>query len=299
MFSILIPTYNCVCVELVKDLQRQAERTKLPYEIIVADDASKETVKQVNRQINVFPHCRYIELKENMGRARIRNLLGEQAQYDTLIFIDSDAAVISNDFLANYLHVRKEKVVYGGLVHPASLPSPDVTLAYKYEKRAEPRFTLEKREQKPYEVFRTFNFMVQRSVFLAHPFDERIVNYGHEDTLFGRALRMDGIEILHIDNPLMNSGLDNNSNVLHKTEESLRTLYDLRNELSDSSALLKFYHRLKRMKLVSIVSFLFRLSYPILRYNLLSTHPSLHVFAFYKIGYYCQLARKANRLSKA
>lgn len=291
MFSVLIPTYNRLCVKLVKDLQRQAALTNEPYEIIVADDASAETVKRANREINALPCCRYVELKENMGRARIRNFLARQARYGTLIFIDSDARVISDDFLAKYLSAGGADVVYGGLKHPDSLPSPDVTLAYKYEKHAEPRFTLEKRRRKPYEVFRTFNFMVRRDVFLAHPFDERIVNYGHEDTLFGNALRRAGIEIVHIDNPLLNGGLDTNSEMIKKTEESLRTLYELRDEMNESSALLRFYNRLERMRLGGAVSFLYRLTYPTLRRNLLGTRPSLHAFAFYKLGYYCRLAR--------
>ena len=40
MLSILIPTYNYVCVKLVSDLQQQAEGLGCPYEILVADDAS-------------------------------------------------------------------------------------------------------------------------------------------------------------------------------------------------------------------------------------------------------------------
>ena len=41
--SILIPTYNCCCKQLVEALQQQCETIKLlQYEIIVADDASPE-----------------------------------------------------------------------------------------------------------------------------------------------------------------------------------------------------------------------------------------------------------------
>ena len=40
MLSILIPTYNYDCSRLVSDLQRQAERMGIGYEVIVADDAS-------------------------------------------------------------------------------------------------------------------------------------------------------------------------------------------------------------------------------------------------------------------
>ena len=226
MLSVLIPTYNYVCVKLVSDLQRQAKELGCPYEILVADDASEEVCKRENRKINLIPHCKYIELEENVGRAHIRNILGYQARYEYLLFIDSDAAVVSGCFLGNYMAVRRQApVIYGGLVHPLKLPSPEMALAYRYEKHAEPRFTAERRARHPYEVFRTFNFMIRRDVFLKHPFDESIVRYGHEDTLFGKSLKADGIAILHIDNPLMNCGLDDGENLLRKTEESLRTLY--------------------------------------------------------------------------
>ena len=153
MLSVLIPTYNYVCVKLVADLQRQAKELGCPYEILVADDASEEVCKRENRKINLIPHCKYIELEENVGRAHIRNILGYQARYEYLLFIDSDAAVVSGRFLGNYMAVRRQApVIYGGLVHPPKLPSPEVALAYRYEKHAEPRFTAERRARHPYEV---------------------------------------------------------------------------------------------------------------------------------------------------
>lgn len=46
--SILIPTYNNVCLELVRDLQAQASilssENDFEYEIIVADDGSTDKI---------------------------------------------------------------------------------------------------------------------------------------------------------------------------------------------------------------------------------------------------------------
>lgn len=288
MLSILIPTYNYVCVELVRDLQRQAARLQCPYEILVADDGSAEACKSENRAINSVPCSKYVELPENVGRARIRNILGRMARYDWLLFMDSDAVVIRDNFLSCYLKATSHaKVIYGGLAHPDRLPSPDVSLSYYYEKQAEPRFTPEQRRKHPYEVFRTFNFMVERATFLAHPFDETIIKYGHEDTLFGTELRKNGIGILHIDNPLLNGGLETNARFMEKTEESVRTLYANREKLSGSSGLLRLYDRLERMHMVTFVAFLFRHMQKGIRRNLLGQHPCLWLYFFYKIGYYC------------
>ena len=177
-------------------------------------------------------------------------------------------------------------------MHPEQLPSPKVSLAFFYEKHAEPHFTAEKRALHPYKVFRTFNFMILRETFLKHPFDETITHYGHEDTLFGLVLKKERIKILHIDNPLMNCGLDTNLDVLLKTEESLRTLYMHSEKLKDCSEILRLYGLLRDMHLLRSVSFLYHLCRPMIRRNLLGKHPNLYCFAFYKIGYYCNLAKE-------
>ena len=66
--SILIPTYNFVCKELVSILYQQAQTLRFPesgetvnYEIIVADDGSinKEIIEQ-NKDINDISNCKYI-----------------------------------------------------------------------------------------------------------------------------------------------------------------------------------------------------------------------------------------------
>ena len=74
--SVLIPTYNHVCVPLVKQLLPLLEAATIDYEILIADDGSTDTdtIKD-NQTINTLPHCRYIVRKENVGRATIRNFL--------------------------------------------------------------------------------------------------------------------------------------------------------------------------------------------------------------------------------
>ena len=100
--SILIPTYNNVCLELVKDLQVQASLlSDFSYELLVADDGStdKMTVKE-NLAINDLENCRYIEREKNEGRAVIRNFLAKEAKYEWLLFIDSNMNVINSQYLA-------------------------------------------------------------------------------------------------------------------------------------------------------------------------------------------------------
>ena len=98
--SILIPEYNCDCTQLVRDLHRQCASAQLPsWEIVVADDGSiDETAVNQNRIIGTWDNCTFIRNEQNMGRAAIRNFLAEKAQYDRLIFIDSDMCIVSEDF---------------------------------------------------------------------------------------------------------------------------------------------------------------------------------------------------------
>jgi len=113
--SILIPVYNADCRALVKALTDEASAIGgLRYEVVVAEDGSHlQSALEVNRTIAHIPYCIYLERKENVGRARIRNFLAHQAQYDTLLFIDCDMKVIREDYLRTYLQ-HDAPVVYGG-----------------------------------------------------------------------------------------------------------------------------------------------------------------------------------------
>ena len=101
-----------------------------------------------------------------------------------------------------------------------------------------------------------------------------------------------GSPILHIDNPLLNNGLDKSLPFLDKTEESLRTLYVHREKLTGHSGVLNLYAHLERRGCSRLVAGLFRLLRKALRRNLTGCHPSLYLYAFYKIGYFCMLSHK-------
>lgn len=291
MLSILIPVYNYDCSELVAALDKQAVRLNINYEILVADDASEESFRQRNRVINERPNCRYIELPENVGRSRIRNILASEAQYGYLLFMDCDGVVVRDDFLKDYVAcIPDDKVVCGGIVHPDRLPDPSVSLRYTYEKQAEKRFTAEKRRQNPYGEFRSFNFMIAKDILDQHPFDESIVDYGFEDTLLGKELKAAGIPVRHIDNPLMNGDIEPNEKYLAKMKRSLHTLYLHRSELEGYSGVLTLYNKLQKFHATGVVKSLYRVWRPAIMKNLTGQKPSLWCFKLYKIGCYCEIA---------
>ena len=90
MISICIPVYNFNITSLVNELSNQVNSLNIPCEIIVIDDCS-ENFKRINK-IECEKHT-YIELSENIGRARIRNLFLKYAKYEYLLFLDCDSLV--------------------------------------------------------------------------------------------------------------------------------------------------------------------------------------------------------------
>ncbi len=291
MISIIIPTYNYVCVELVTTLHNQLEECGVAYEILVADDCSplRETVV-ANRAINHLSHTTLIEERTNYGRAVIRNRLIARCRYDYVLLMDSDAKVCRPTFIADYLAAAgKAPVVIGGLCNVPECPSPAVSLRFRYERAADRKRTVEMRRRNPYRWFTTFNVMVERELLLATGFDSECKEYGHEDTLLGMEFCRRGVEVLHIDNPLIHMGLEPNAVFLDKTEVALRGLHNMSRERRMGVAVSALALRLQGMGLQSVCKYLFRISERMLRRNLLGDTPSLLLFQLYKLGYFMQL----------
>ena len=289
--SVLIPTYNYDCTHLVHQLLLQLPEDG---EIIVGDDCST-----ANFDFSVFEsrfpdgRARVLRTGHNLGRAAIRNALAREAKGEWLLFIDADAEVRSSTFIADYLAATEGtmvNVICGGLGNLPQCPRPEALLRYNYEVESEKRLTLERRHRYPYAQFRTFNFLIQRSLFLSIGFDETLKEYGHEDTLFGLELKRRNIAILHIDNKLTNIDYEDADVFMEKTETALRTLSSMEMELKQNVRVSALALRLNRWHLLGLVRFLFRMSKPILRANLLGKHPNQKFFAFYKLGYYASLS---------
>ena len=290
--SILIPSYNNVCVDLVKDLRHQAESIRkenpeFKFEIIVADDGStrKETVEK-NRAIGALDDCTFIECPQNRGRAVIRNFLAQQAHNDYLLFLDCDLKVDDANFLNYYLHTGDSPVVCGGITIQTVGTPPAFNLRYNYEKAYEKAVAADASRLYTSKEFRSTNFIIKRDIMLSYPFDERFYEYGYEDVLFGKRLNEAGIKVLHINNAMAMTDLENNALFVEKTEESLRTLYKFRNDLRGYSHILSIVERLRAFHLLSCARHLFCFAANGMRVNLTGSHPRLPLFNWYKLGYY-------------
>lgn len=294
--SILIPTYNNVCLELVRDLQAQAlilsSENDFEYEILVADDGStdKNTIEK-NRKINELNNCRYIDRKENVGRSAIRNFLAKEAKNEWLLFIDSNMNVINNQYLAKYQKEQECDVIYGGYQVKRNLKSMKHNLRYIFECNALQNGDYKQRQKNPYSDFHTSNFIVKRSIMLQYPLDERFHQYGYEDVLWGKTIKENNIAILHIDNALGYQNFIGNWTFIKKTEESLHTLYQFRKELEGYSKIITYAKKIEQFHLKSLCQKMFPLLSLPIKAKLTGNKPSIFLFNIYKLLYYIYLER--------
>lgn len=295
--SILIPTYNYVCTKLAKDLASQCYRctTLDDYEIVVADDGSTDSTSIAqNRSINDIPHCRYAESAENIGRSRILHKMVLQMQFPWVIIIDSDAEVNSENFIKTYLeNTSGQDVVCGGIVTSEKYKRQDNTLRYKYESKACTIRALQYREKHPYRFFSSFNILIRAQVFEKVNFDDALTQYGYEDTLFGIQLEQNNFNILHINNPLVHTGIDTNEKYLLKTEQALQNLVTLKNQLQTGSLLYQYYLRLQKLHLIPFLLLWHKVFATLERKIILSQHPNLFLFNLYKLGYFAKKTKEA------
>ena len=302
--SILLPSYNNVCVSLVQVLQRQADalRGKLDkpfrYEIIVADDGSTDAACiDANRVIGDMLHCRYLRMEQNVGRAQIRNVLISESRGDYVLLIDSDLFLCDDNYLYKYATSTAD-VVYGGtriggegfamVDNKANTENLKGNLRYIYEKKAEPSHRAAFRQLRPNQEISVCNLYARRDIMEAHPFDSRFKAYGYEDVLFGKRLAESGIEVTHIDNPVLINEFESNSVFVKKTEEAILTLCRFEQDLEGYSNLKTKVTSLGRYIPLS----LFRLWHRIMKNkekrNLTGSKPNLLLFKLYKLGFFLE-----------
>lgn len=302
--SILLPSYNNVCVSLVQVLQRQADalRGKLDkpfrYEIIVADDGSTDAACiDANRVIGDMLHCRYLRMEQNVGRAQIRNVLISESRGDYVLLLDSDLFLCDDNYLYKYATSTAD-VVYGGtriggeglamVDNEANTENLKGNLRYIYEKKAEPSHRAAFRQLRPNQEISVCNLYARRDIMEAHPFDSRFKAYGYEDVLFGKRLAESGIEVTHIDNPVLINEFEPNSVFVKKTEEAILTLCRFEQDLEGYSNLKTKVTTLGRYIPLS----LFRLWHRIMKNkekrNLTGSKPSLLLFKLYKLGFFLE-----------
>jgi len=291
MISVLIPIYNFNVAKLVKDLHAQLSYANVVFEIILGDDASTQQFN--NEKLTDLPFVTYFSLPENIGRAKIRNLLVEKANYPFLLFMDCDAAVSSSLYINNYIVEISRNIapvcIIGGVAYRKQKPNPKYYLRWFYGKKREST-DADIRNQKPYKSFTSFNAVFSKSIFEQVKFDESFSTYGNEDTFFGNQLRNTQIPVVHINNSLFHDGLDTNEEYLTKVETSIDNLISLLNakkldaNFIQENRLLSTFFKCNSLKITPLLRVYYKFYLSKIKRKILKK-PSIFWLDVYKLGY--------------
>lgn len=293
MLSILIPTYNYDCYDLVLELHRQATELNIEFEIIVADDCSKNELPRL-QLINQLSNCQLIKPQHNLGRAKIRNFLADKSQHNHLLFLDSDSFPAHNNFLKNYIDfIPQNLTILGGRIYNESQDEHH-TLLTKYGITKE-------RNNNPIHIskapFTSPNFLIPKTIFNKIRFNENIKGYGHEDTIFGIELSRLNIPYYRFDNSIIHLQIEDNQTFIRKTNESIQNLYNIYKtqqytEIQTLSPVLNLYTKIKKFHLTTIFAKIYQnYSNSLLKYCD-NKNPNLKLFSLYKLCYLCHISTK-------
>ncbi|GAO29747.1 glycosyltransferase family 2 protein [Geofilum rubicundum] len=291
MITVCVPVYNYHVTPLAMKLSKQAHLADFPVEILFLDDGSDQAYAPFNDSLSKLNHIRFISQK-NQGRSRTRNHLAEMALGEYLIFMDCDCDV-PDDFIAKYAaYCRPGQVVVGGLQYHERPQDPSLWLRWKVGVKREVR-SLKRRQAEPYASFLSSNFMVPKNLMSKLAFDENMRGYGHEDTLFGLALKRHKVPLVHIENAVFHQGIDRADAYLKKLEQSIDNLVLIGDqaELAEGFKLFRYYLFIKKAGLTRLFNQLFNRVEPAMKKQFLQGSDSLLLLDLYKLGLLCQKSR--------
>lgn len=297
MLSILIPVYNYDVYALVSELKHQADELGIKYEILIQDDNSHEFTSQ-NEKINSLSNCHYEVNTQNIGRGKNINLLCSKANEDYVLIMESDSFPENKNYLKNHLASIKNdtSIIFGGVKYPENVSEKDKLLRWKYGHARETK-SLKERLKKNYSFVFTWNLLLRKEMLLKYPFPEFIREYGYEDAVFIKTLRLNSVPITHIENHLIHYNNENSIDFIKKTERAVNTLYDLINmqkiEYKDIK-LSAFYSIAKKLYLAGVIKIIYCKNKELILNNLTSENPNLYLLDFYKLGYLCFVSQIKN-----
>jgi len=277
VLSILIPIYNWNVTGLVSTLIMQGNALDINYEIICIDDASLTKFKLANRNELIGLPVRYSELENNIGRAKIRNLLCHRSGYPHLLFLDCDSTIINSNFLERYIKEIKKNpnaVLSGGRHYSNKKPVNKKKHLHWYFGKHREALSSSERNLHPYELLHTNNLIIPREALIKHFFDESITGYGYEDLEWAVRLKRANILVRHIDNPVRHDGLKDQVDFIQGIQEATSNLEKLySSDRIESTRLIRAYFRLRKWGLLpflNLIKPLFQVTIKISSLGLLS-----------------------------
>ncbi|MFK7781948.1 glycosyltransferase family 2 protein [Psychroserpens sp.] len=292
MISVLIPIYNYNVVTLVTQIHAQLQLCDIPFEIICLDDASTSDCVVKNEKISNFEFITYLKSNTNLGRTSARQYLSGKATYEWLLFLDADVIPKSEKFIKNYLNLitSEYEAIYGGICYDIKKPEADSMLRWVYGKANE-EVNASTRNKTVYKSIVSANFLMKKTIFINLNSKIEGKGYGY-DNYFGTLLKSNNIKVLHIDNEVFHYGLEPNEAYITKKEKAAETLLKLYNSGkidTHQNDLLKLYIHLKRFRLRSIFSLIYKVFKTMFKRHLSGSKPSIKILQLYRICYMCHL----------
>jgi len=290
MISILVPCFDYNAYPLISILEKQALMLKIKFEIICIDDGSFSSKNEINQKINLLTNSKFIESRKNRGRIKNRLLLAEKSQYEWLIFLDVDSLPIEENFLKNYVdQLNKGTVIIGGCKYKKPM-NENHNLRYVFGVQRE-EIISNIRNKKPYKYVLSRNFLCKRNILISALSSIKTISYGN-DYIFGSILKNMGVDIIHIDNPVLINNIDENQIFIKKTHHALDNLISSYNNKiikKHSISILRAYIILDILLMKKIFVKLTDIFKNLLKRNLYKKNPNLFLFDVYRLNYLCKI----------
>lgn len=281
--SICIASYGDSVGALLAEL-KLCEDFGLPegwdIEVLISDQ-HPERHPEADRWMEVYK-CNYYQAT-TQGRSANRNGLAKEATGAFLLFLDADALPKTAGFLNRYCnYALQSTVLVGGTAYRPGYKAD--SLRVRVGKVKEEKSPMD-REKNPYGSFSAFNFLIRRETFLEIGFSETVTTYGHEDTLFGLALKHLNIDIMHIDNPAYHMGIDEGPDFMTKTDAAVDGLAQLiiSGKIDEDIALFAALRWVRRLQLRPLFRVLYALFGKALKRGLSKNKLPLFCFDLYKL----------------
>ncbi len=272
---------------LLKQIIAQIERVSAKTYILIHDDGSAPSWQEkLKNEWSKDPRVELSLSAVNQGRSKARNTLLKKADAHYLLMIDGDAQIEDPDFLEKYWASAQSKTVsVGGKKLANTKATPNCELRWLYAQQREIR-SVAKRKERGFLSFQSNCFLMDLGHLEGLYFDEKLLGYGHEDSLFGLRLKDLDWSINHIDLPTIYQADEASPQFLAKTEQALSNLLYIKEHYPHYAQyfpLLIGLNKIKSWRLTTVALGLYHLGGKRFYSNLCSSKPSLKVFDLYRL----------------
>lgn len=223
MVDICIPVFRDDPCELIRQLSRQIQADRTVLHIYDDGSCDPALTGRISAALADYPgRADLMTIPVNLGRAAARNALIQAAQGDWLLFLDGDMRIDGADFVLAYLDAaarqNRPSCIVGGFALDFKQVRPATRLHALQAARSE-CLDAAMRNSDPGRFVFASNVFLHREIIESIQFNSSYRGWGWEDVDWGLNIAR-RYPVLHIDNPAVHLGLDDDLTLLRKYAES-------------------------------------------------------------------------------